>query len=190
MLRFSAEEPLNAHKPGFYFSVSSLSFEFQLWIFNGCFNWFRNYLQLRQIGVSLVAQRVKNLPVMQETWLWCLGQEDPLEKGIATPLQYFCLGNPMDRGAWWGYSSWGRRVGHDWAAEHTQADRLHHHSSDFPLRWIHNSSNHKGGKLCSQPWGPLLFYICNRDNICNGEDMKQIYTAQPGMIRHPMAIVL
>ena len=29
------------------------------------------------------------------------GWEDPLEKEMATPLQYSCLGNPMDRGAWW-----------------------------------------------------------------------------------------
>ena len=27
---------------------------------------------------------VNNLPQMQETWVWSLGQEDPLEKGIAT----------------------------------------------------------------------------------------------------------
>ena len=25
-----------------------------------------------------------NLPAMQETWVWSLGQEDPLEKGMAT----------------------------------------------------------------------------------------------------------
>ena len=33
---------------------------------------------------SLLAQTVKNLPVMQETWVQSLGQEDPLEKGMAT----------------------------------------------------------------------------------------------------------
>ena len=33
---------------------------------------------------ALVAQMVKNLPGMQEAWVWSLGQEDPLEKGIAT----------------------------------------------------------------------------------------------------------
>ena len=33
---------------------------------------------------SLVAQMVKNLPAMQETWVWSLGWEDPLEKGMAT----------------------------------------------------------------------------------------------------------
>ena len=33
---------------------------------------------------SLVAQTIKNLPAMQETWVRSLGQEDPLEKGMAT----------------------------------------------------------------------------------------------------------
>ena len=34
------------------------------------------------MGASLVAQMVKNLPVMQETRVQSLGQEDPLEKGM------------------------------------------------------------------------------------------------------------
>ena len=34
--------------------------------------------------VSLVAQLVKNLPAMQETWVQSLGWEDPLEKGMVT----------------------------------------------------------------------------------------------------------
>ena len=34
-------------------------------------------------GASLIAQLVKNLPVMQETWVRSLGWEDPLEKGKA-----------------------------------------------------------------------------------------------------------
>ena len=33
---------------------------------------------------SKLAQMVKSLPAMQETWVQSLGQEDPLEKGIAT----------------------------------------------------------------------------------------------------------
>ena len=33
---------------------------------------------------SLVAQLVKNLPAMQETWVRLLGQEDPLEKEMVT----------------------------------------------------------------------------------------------------------
>ena len=34
--------------------------------------------------VSLLAQVVKNLPAMKETWVRSLGQEDPLEKEMAT----------------------------------------------------------------------------------------------------------
>ena len=41
-------------------------------------------LALMRIWVSRVAQTVKNLPVMLETWVWSLGGEDPLEKGMAT----------------------------------------------------------------------------------------------------------
>ena len=36
------------------------------------------------LGASLVAQTVKHLPAMQETWVQYLGQEDPLEKEMAT----------------------------------------------------------------------------------------------------------
>ena len=55
-------------------------------------------------ATSLVDQMVKHLSTMQETWVRSQGQEDPLEMGIATNssifLQYFCLENSMDRGAW------------------------------------------------------------------------------------------
>ena len=39
---------------------------------------------LQYSWVSLVAQLVKNLPAMRETWVQSLGWEDPLEKGKAT----------------------------------------------------------------------------------------------------------
>ena len=39
---------------------------------------------LQYSRASLVAQLVKNLPVVQETWVQSLGWEDPLEKGKAT----------------------------------------------------------------------------------------------------------
>ena len=39
---------------------------------------------LQYSWASLVAQLVKNLPAMQETWVRSLGWEDPLEKGKAT----------------------------------------------------------------------------------------------------------
>ena len=42
----------------------------------------------------LVAQIVKNLPAMQETWVRSLGQEDPPGEENGYPLQYSCLENP------------------------------------------------------------------------------------------------
>ena len=44
---------------------------------------------------------VKNLPVMRETCVPSLAWEDSPGGGIGYPLQYSCLENPMDRGAWW-----------------------------------------------------------------------------------------
>ena len=38
----------------------------------------------RQGWASLVVQAVKNPPAMRETWVRSLGQEDPLEEGMAT----------------------------------------------------------------------------------------------------------
>ena len=49
---------------------------------------------------SLVAQMVKNLPAMQETWVRSLGWEDPLEEGMAPHSSILAWRIPMDRGAW------------------------------------------------------------------------------------------
>ena len=55
---------------------------------------------LRYSWASLVAQVVKNLPAMQETWLQSLGWEDPLEKGKVTHSSILAWRIPVDRGAW------------------------------------------------------------------------------------------
>ena len=47
-----------------------------------------------------MAQTVKSLPAMQETWVQSLDWEDSPEEGIGNPLQYACLQNPVDGGAW------------------------------------------------------------------------------------------
>ena len=39
---------------------------------------------LRTEGASLVAQTIKRLPAMRETWVRSLGREDPLQKAMAT----------------------------------------------------------------------------------------------------------
>ena len=50
---------------------------------------------MQDLGVSLVAQSVKNLPARQETGLGRSSGE-----GNGNPFQYSCLRDPMDRGAW------------------------------------------------------------------------------------------
>ena len=40
-------------------------------------------------GLPLVAQMLKNLLPMQETWVQFLGREDPLEKGMATHSRFW-----------------------------------------------------------------------------------------------------
>ena len=50
---------------------------------------------------SLVAQLVKNLPAMWETWVQSWGWEDSLEEGIANQSSILAWRIPMDKRAWW-----------------------------------------------------------------------------------------
>ena len=66
-----------------------------------------------------MAQSVKNLPTMRETIysvedlsLICGSERSP-EEGNGNPLQYSCLENSMDRGAWWATVHGVARVGHN-----------------------------------------------------------------------------
>ena len=70
-------------------------------------------------GASLVAQSVKNLPAVPEPGVQSLGRDNPPEKE-GNVLQYSCLENPMDRGAWQVTVHGVARVGHDLALNHHQ----------------------------------------------------------------------
>ena len=74
-------------------------------------------LHLIWLRASLVAETVKNLPAMQETLVQSLGQEDPLEKELATHSSSL----PGESHGWRslvGYSPWGRK-------ETDTTERLH-----------------------------------------------------------------
>ena len=62
------------------------------------------------IGDLLVVQTVKNLPAMQETRVWSLCREDPLEKEWQ-PTPLFLPGKSHGQRTLAGYNSWGRK---DW----------------------------------------------------------------------------
>ena len=65
---------------------------------------------LQYSWASLVAQLVKNPPAMWETWVWSLGWEDTLEKGMATHSSILAW-----RILWTVWSMGSQRVGHNWA---------------------------------------------------------------------------
>ena len=64
---------------------------------------------------SLVPQRVKRLPAVQETWVRSLGQEDPLEKEMAAHSSTLAWKIPWTEKPGRLQSMGSQRVGHDWA---------------------------------------------------------------------------
>ena len=64
---------------------------------------------LKALWASLVAQCVKKPPAIQETGVQSLGGGRSPGEGNGNPLQYFCLGNPLDNRRLVGYSPWGHK---------------------------------------------------------------------------------
>jgi len=64
-------------------------------------------------GASLVAQRVKRLPTLWETWVQTLGREDPLEKEMATHSSTLAWKIPWTEKLGRLQSVGSQRVGHD-----------------------------------------------------------------------------
>ena len=58
-------------------------------------------LKCSLLGASLVAQMVKNLPAIRETWVRSLGPGRLSGEGNGYTLQGSYLENSMDRRAWW-----------------------------------------------------------------------------------------
>ena len=75
----------------------------------------KNWSIVASHWASLVAQRVKRLPAMQETWVWSMGQEDPLEKEMAPHSSTLAWKIPWTEEPGRLRSMQLRRVGHDWA---------------------------------------------------------------------------
>ena len=73
-----------------------------------------------QSRTSLVAQMVKRLSTMRETWVWSLGWEDSLEKEMATPSSTLAQKIPWTEEPGAGYCPWGRK-------ELDTTERLHFH---------------------------------------------------------------
>ena len=77
-------------------------------------SYYTHCCDLLQLRTSLVVQTVKNLPAMQETWVQSLGQEDPLEKGMATHSSILVWRIPWTEEPDRLQSMGSQRVGRDW----------------------------------------------------------------------------
>ena len=86
-------------------------YERTAWIF-----WMMNYWNFPSGSV------VKNPLAMQETWVWFLDQEDPLEDGIATHYSTLPRKIQWTKKPGWLQSMGSQRIGHDWATENACTD--------------------------------------------------------------------
>ena len=82
--------------------------------------WLKRLSSSSSSRASLVAQMVKHLPTMQETRVWSLGGEDPLEKEMATHFSILAWRIPWTKDLV-GYSPWGHK-------ESDTTERLHSHT--------------------------------------------------------------
>ena len=78
---------------------------------------------------------VKSLSAVQETWVWPLGQVDPLEKGLGTDNCNILAGKFHGQRSLAVYSTWEQRVGHNWATNTFQNSV----SSEIILHFIDGS---------------------------------------------------
>ena len=93
---------------------------------------------LQYSWTSLLAQLVKNVPAKQETWVWSLGWEDPLEEGMAIHFSILAWRIPMDSGTW-------QAIGRGVTKELDTTEWL-----STAQKIIHNGNHHNN----------LLFYLC------------------------------
>ena len=90
-------------------------------------------VQYSIVWASPVAQTVKNLPIMQETQVWFLGQEDLLEKGMATHSSILAWRIPWKEEPGGLLSMRSQRVGHDLVTELNWTD-VYTHPHKYILR--------------------------------------------------------
>ena len=96
------------------------------------------------VWTSLVAQMVKHLPAMQETWARSLGWEDPLEKGMATHSSILAWRIPCTERSLAGYSARGCKE------LDTTEQLTHGHLGESESRSVVSDSLQPHGLYC--PW--------------------------------------
>ena len=116
---------------------------------------------------SLVAQRLKGLPAMQETWVQSLGQEDPLEKEMATHSSILAWRIPWTEKLGGLQSTGSQRVGHDWATS------LHLPSSHFTYHLNHGWGNEDNGDRLQKI--PCMYCYTQYPQPCSRPPLTHAY---------------
>ena len=110
----------------------------------------------------MVAQTVKNPPMIQDKWVWSLGQEDPLKKGMATHFSILAWRIPWTEESEGLQSMGSQRIRHDWAAKHVHT---HRHSL-----WLRRLFSGMLGTPCSlasfTAYGGFLLVVSLINRLC------------------------
>ena len=138
-------------------------------------------------SILLVAQLVKCLPAMQETWVRSLGWEDPWRrKWKPTPVSL--PGESHGRRSLIGYSPQGRKeVGHNWVTSLS----LHHLAGTSPLPLDTSSSKLLQCHAATAPYDPLVIFFYSTPVSLPGESHGQRklagYSPWVARVRHDLA---
>ena len=102
----------------------------------------------------LVAQRAKNLPAIQETRVWSLGQKDSLEKGMVTHFGILAWRIPWTDEPGRLQSMRSQRVGHDWATSLSLFTFMHWRRKWPPIPvFLPGESRGRGSLVGCHLWG-------------------------------------
>ena len=113
-----------------------------------------------------MAKTVKNLPAMQETWVWSLGQEDPLEKGIATHSSILTWRIP-----------WTEKVFRPWCRSDT-CERNVKRKQDWVGRTVYRSW------LCFNPSGSVKVLVIQLGpTLCDPMDCSMSSSSVHGILQ-------
>ena len=100
-----------------------------------------------------VSQMVKNLPAMQETQVWSLGREDPVEKGMAMRSSIRAWRIPWTEEPGGLQSMGSQREGHDWASNvftptYLITLNINRLNAPFRRQWLSNKIKMKDPIIC------------------------------------------
>ena len=100
-----------------------------------------------------MVQLVKNLPAILETWVWSLGWEDPLEKGMATHSRILAWRIPWITKSWFGLSPLYSKDYYYYYYCYFLMVGWHHRLDGHEFEQALGVGDGQGSLVCCSPWG-------------------------------------